>query len=1424
MKGSKSLLVLLFLAVFTITPAMAQIVNGDFETGDFTGWTVTGPHVANVIQHLGSWCGHIHINAGSASGSWTPNNMYEMVSQDITIAGVNDSLRFAMEVSGSSWHDGGKVWIEASGVYTQLFYTGSGGGSAQYYPPEIHTVSLGQWAGQIVTMSFSGHNWNGYGDHVCDIYFDNVEYIAGEPDTIPPEVTVDVPNGGEVWVVGEEREILWTADDDIGVVTDSVFYSTDDGVTWEFVAEHIGNPQTHTWTVPNTPSAECLVKVVVYDGSGNSDEDVSDGVFTIAADNEPPTVTVLTPNGGEMLPTGGFFTITWEADDNVSVFGDTLFLSLDGGVTWEVIDIQSGNPQSYYWNIPFTPSTECKVKVVVYDGANNTAADESDSVFEIYYMPSFIVNGDFETGDFTGWTVTGPHVANVIQHQGSWCAHIHINWGSASGSATPNNMYEMVSQEVTISSVNDSLRFDMEVSGSSWHDGGEVWLEDNGAYYRLFHTGGGGGSATYYPWETHCVSLGDWAGLSVTLSFTGDNSNGYGDHVCDIYFDNIEYIIGEPDTIPPEVTVDVPNGGEVWLIGEEQEILWTADDNVGVVIDSVFYSTDNGTTWEFIAAHSGNPQTHTWTVPDTPSDECLVKVVVYDGSGLSDEDVSDGVFSIVTDEEPPTVTVISPNGGEVMGTGSWFTVTWEADDNVAVLGDSLFHSIDGGATWVFINDQTGNPQTYSWHIPNTPSEECLFKVVVFDACGNCAEDISDGEFTIFYQEPPPVIYAVVIKQSTYNIPGWGAVADTLLQRYQGQLFIWNSSLYEVQSNVAMFGPTHIAFVCEALTANASFVQNSVWPFTRGLDADPYGDAVWGIITGYTAEDAMRLSTCPGFTVRTMLGGTGSADAYYYAQGINTNEATYGQYSVKVVDSIGTTSYSNGPTDRTEWLMTMINEGIEMFNGDPVDIFVTSGHGNHDQWQLHYPTSGSEGFFRSSNGQLYGDPYSGANINANSINPKIYFALGNCYVGKIQSMSSMAPAWIHTGGAYLVTGYVITEGSYSHQHGGTKAFFARQGLYTWPEAFFLANQNLYFDIQNNTPGANPPDLNGSALYGDPALDARLDLEYGVIPGSMYTEEILVSPGVDLDTVTVRITMNRSGSPGYTSKWGNRHPTVLLPFRADNVNILSHNCMNVVITDNFALLYVWHQGQGELPAGTMREVVFTCSQGVGGLAVTMEPTNPPVQIPASGGSFDFTVQIENTSSFQTFVEDLWIDATLPNGTIFGPIITRLDLNFAPGANVSRSLNQSVPGGAPVGDYIYWVHVGDQASGAVTVEDSFPFTKLGDDGSGVMGEWTITGWDEPCPDTHGELPSNYHLSQNNPNPFNPITNLTFSLPAGGNVELVIYDIQGREVVRLVDGYRNAGVYQATFDGSQLASGVYFANIKVNDFSQTRKLLLVK
>ena len=90
--------------------------------------------------------------------------------------------------------------------------------------------------------------------------------------------------------------------------------------------------------------------------------------------------------------------------------------------------------------------------------------------------------------------------------------------------------------------------------------------------------------------------------------------------------------------------------------------------------------------------------------------------------------------------------------------------------------------------------------------------------------------------------------------------------------------------------------------------------------------------------------------------------------------------------------------------------------------------------------------------------------------------------------------------------------------------------------------------------------------------------------------------------------------------------------------------------------------------------------------------------------------------------------------------------------------------------------------------------------------------------------EIPKGYSLEQNFPNPFNPVTNIRFSIPKAGVVKLAVYDISGREVESLVSGKLNAGIYNADLDASALSSGVYFYRLITEGYTDTKKMILVK
>ena len=92
---------------------------------------------------------------------------------------------------------------------------------------------------------------------------------------------------------------------------------------------------------------------------------------------------------------------------------------------------------------------------------------------------------------------------------------------------------------------------------------------------------------------------------------------------------------------------------------------------------------------------------------------------------------------------------------------------------------------------------------------------------------------------------------------------------------------------------------------------------------------------------------------------------------------------------------------------------------------------------------------------------------------------------------------------------------------------------------------------------------------------------------------------------------------------------------------------------------------------------------------------------------------------------------------------------------------------------------------------------------------------------------VPLEFSLDQNYPNPFNPKTVISYQLPLGSNVTLKVYDLLGDEVATLIDEFKLAGRYEVDFYSSgirQLASGIYFYQLKAGEYISTKKMLLIK
>lgn len=90
--------------------------------------------------------------------------------------------------------------------------------------------------------------------------------------------------------------------------------------------------------------------------------------------------------------------------------------------------------------------------------------------------------------------------------------------------------------------------------------------------------------------------------------------------------------------------------------------------------------------------------------------------------------------------------------------------------------------------------------------------------------------------------------------------------------------------------------------------------------------------------------------------------------------------------------------------------------------------------------------------------------------------------------------------------------------------------------------------------------------------------------------------------------------------------------------------------------------------------------------------------------------------------------------------------------------------------------------------------------------------------------KMPTTYSLAQNYPNPFNPTTTISFALPVSGKVILEVYDVTGKTVATLIDSEINAGQHSVEVNATRLSSGIYFYRIRANQFTATRKFVLMK
>ncbi len=469
-------------------------------------------------------------------------------------------------------------------------------------------------------------------------------------------------------------------------------------------------------------------------------------------------VMLLSPNYGELWGRGNTFDITWA--DNIS---ENLKIELlKGGSLHSTITPSTPSTSPYAWTIPDTTTTGSDYKIKITSVDSPSITDASYSNFSIV-VPSITVsspNGGntFYIGD------TANIVWNSIGNPGAVNIHYTINGGSSWSSIVNNTENDGFHLWIVPNVVSDSckIRVFEAIDGTPVDESDDLFTIAVVPQITLTSPNGGEklllGSVYNITWsDTGTVGSvkieytvnGGSTWTTIIASTINDGMHpwtvvGANSSNCKIRVSEASdsWPVDESDNVftiepQPSLTVLSPNGGEALYIGTPVNITWQSAGTVGPV--NIVYSPDDGSNWYTVVSGTANDGIHPWTVPDLISINCKIRI-----SEAADDDPADegnAVFAIVPQ---PTITIISPNGGELLKAGTVHDISWTATGTVGNV--KIEYSADNGTLWGMVAENTANDGVNAWTVPVTASAVC--KIRVSEAADWDPFDESDTVFSI----------------------------------------------------------------------------------------------------------------------------------------------------------------------------------------------------------------------------------------------------------------------------------------------------------------------------------------------------------------------------------------------------------------------------------------------------------------------------------------------------------------------------------------------------------------------------------------------------------------------------------------------------------------------------------------------------
>jgi hypothetical protein len=565
---------------------------------------------------------------------------------------------------------------------------------------------------------------------------------------VAPSITVNWPNGGETLTPGQSVMLRWTSSYVTGTVRVEL-NRTYPGGTWVMLNANVAMDSLQ-WTVDQFGGASARIRVTSNTYSAATD--VSNANFTIST----PVLTMVSPNGGEAWDLGTSHWLRWNRSNLNGLVNVYYNVSYPGG-PWLPVQLNVAL-DSVLWVVPGPVSGTARIRV---SSVNlSTFYDESD--------------GNFSMG--SGITLVWPNGGENL----SLTTPVTIAWtrANAPGNVTIqlNRSYPVGTWETLTSGVSGDT-YVWTVSGATTTGARiRVYLasaptvgDTSDASFSIVSsvltiTSPNGGEL----WNTHMYQTVRWTRTNVPGDVTVLLDHSYPSGIWDtlgtgIVADTLRYWIPDWDdstatarvrvvwedqpvilddgnanfSIVPHLILHVPNGGEVWPVASNQVIRWSRSNSPGDV-RILLTRTWPVPTWSTLST-SASADTFAWVVPAGVSETARIAIYMMSDWGYTDTSAAN--FTI-----PGTnsITVTSPNGGEVWPVGTSQTVNFVRSNASGAATVQLNRTYPGG-TWETLNSNVVS-SSYTWTVSGATSTTA--RVRVYLNSNPSLRDSSNANFSI----------------------------------------------------------------------------------------------------------------------------------------------------------------------------------------------------------------------------------------------------------------------------------------------------------------------------------------------------------------------------------------------------------------------------------------------------------------------------------------------------------------------------------------------------------------------------------------------------------------------------------------------------------------------------------------------------